>query len=181
MRTAQEQIEESDAMKNHTPTPMTDALINRHIAESEQASKDALTGIHAIRQVMELIEHSRELERDLAAARAEAARLRDALRLAYLHIFAHHDVTKMDRLRLGEACPVCLRDDGTKPELAAIAAALSAPVAAPAERVCRWVVDDDGVWATACGNAFLCDTGTPSENKFKCCPYCGGKIEEVRT
>lgn len=41
--------------------------------------------------------------------------------------------------------------------------------------VCDWIQDYDGVWWTGCGEGQLLD-GTPRENKYKYCPYCGMRI-----
>lgn len=42
---------------------------------------------------------------------------------------------------------------------------------------CSWTWDDDGFYATECGQSFFFDSGTPSENHFNFCPFCGVKIE----
>ena len=48
-----------------------------------------------------------------------------------------------------------------------------------AEReTCEWKEDKDGVWETECGNAFEVTTGTPAENYFEYCPFCGQVILE---
>ncbi len=43
--------------------------------------------------------------------------------------------------------------------------------------VCDWQEEDDlceGFWQTDCGHAFtFTDGGTPAENEFAFCPYCG--------
>lgn len=33
-------------------------------------------------------------------------------------------------------------------------------------------------WETGCGNAFQIASGTPAENGFRFCPYCGKRLEE---
>lgn len=43
---------------------------------------------------------------------------------------------------------------------------------------CEWVQDLDGVWNTDCLHAFEVTTGTPVENEFKYCPFCGKVILE---
>lgn len=52
------------------------------------------------------------------------------------------------------------------------------------EGKCVWSefpeIDDCGNWDTGCGNAFILSEGTPSENEFKFCPYCGREIEESK-
>ena len=35
----------------------------------------------------------------------------------------------------------------------------------------------DGYYETKCGNAFVFFDGTPKENEFVFCPYCGKKIK----
>lgn len=44
-------------------------------------------------------------------------------------------------------------------------------------KTCRWLIDPDNItseiWETACGNTFIFERGTPSENGFNFCPYCG--------
>ena len=45
--------------------------------------------------------------------------------------------------------------------------------------MCKWSVDDDGIWNTDCGNAFFFDSDGPHENGFKFCPYCGKGMDAV--
>ena len=56
--------------------------------------------------------------------------------------------------------------------------------AAPAERSksCLWshADDDTDLWETSCGNAFSIIDGTPEENEFRHCCYCGGVLEKAR-
>ena len=45
---------------------------------------------------------------------------------------------------------------------------------------CEWAEDEDGVWDTGCGNAFVLDPyGTPAEHGMTYCPYCGREISTV--
>lgn len=46
---------------------------------------------------------------------------------------------------------------------------------------CNWEeMDADwNSWETQCGNAFTIMEGTPADNNFKFCPYCGGEINDV--
>ena len=45
---------------------------------------------------------------------------------------------------------------------------------------CRWSEDGDGgPWATQCGNYFEITEGTPDENGFKFCCYCGRKLVQI--
>lgn len=49
------------------------------------------------------------------------------------------------------------------------------------EKECKWkLVDDDTDIAqrykTDCGHEFFFEDGTPEENGFKTCPYCGRKL-----
>lgn len=38
---------------------------------------------------------------------------------------------------------------------------------------CTWTEDGDGVWETACGEAYCFTDGGPRENRSRFCPYCG--------
>jgi hypothetical protein len=47
---------------------------------------------------------------------------------------------------------------------------------------CAWRVEADWLfenerYETSCGEAFVFETGTPKENGFTFCPYCGKRIE----
>ena len=46
---------------------------------------------------------------------------------------------------------------------------------------CVWAQDDwdCDVWATDCGKHFSIIEGTPTENSFRFCCYCGKPIEEA--
>lgn len=44
---------------------------------------------------------------------------------------------------------------------------------------CVWTEDEDGVWHTACGEAFQWQTCGPRENGARFCCYCGGMLEAV--
>lgn len=48
----------------------------------------------------------------------------------------------------------------------------------PTTETCAWVETEDGQWETECMEIFEFNDGTPDENGFKFCPYCGTKIEE---
>jgi len=39
-------------------------------------------------------------------------------------------------------------------------------------------VDSDVTYSTSCDNMFTIMEGTPKDNDFKYCPYCGGKLKE---
>lgn len=46
---------------------------------------------------------------------------------------------------------------------------------------CEWTPDTEyGSYETTCGNAFTFNDGTPADNKFVYCPYCGCKIKEQK-
>jgi hypothetical protein len=45
------------------------------------------------------------------------------------------------------------------------------------EGECTWKDDDDGVWETSCGGAFVFTTDGPTENNMRFCPYCGKRLE----
>lgn len=46
--------------------------------------------------------------------------------------------------------------------------------------ICTWgQADEDGdVWSSDCGHDFQLNDGTPKDNNFKFCPYCGESISE---
>lgn len=45
---------------------------------------------------------------------------------------------------------------------------------------CTWAEDgDDSFYTTDCGHAFEVTNGTPLENDFKFCCFCGNEIEQV--
>lgn len=41
--------------------------------------------------------------------------------------------------------------------------------------VCLWVHESD-LYSTSCGKEFVFDSGTPGENGFKVCPFCGNNL-----
>ena len=43
------------------------------------------------------------------------------------------------------------------------------------QETCEWW-DEDGVWASSCGIAFVFNEGDPAENKFNFCYNCGKPI-----
>lgn len=45
--------------------------------------------------------------------------------------------------------------------------------------MCFWTEDADGNWNTGCGECFVFTEGSPVQNKFSFCPFCGQKIWEV--
>lgn len=46
---------------------------------------------------------------------------------------------------------------------------------------CVWSQDDwdSDVWGTGCGNYFSIIEGTPTENDFRFCCYCGKPVDEA--
>lgn len=53
------------------------------------------------------------------------------------------------------------------------------PITGP---TCKWGKDEDGLYHTECDNIFWLDSGTPAENGWVYCPYCGERLvskEEV--
>lgn len=46
---------------------------------------------------------------------------------------------------------------------------------------CKWKLEDEEVnlYVTGCKEYHLLCEGTPEENKYRYCPYCGKKIKEV--
>lgn len=45
---------------------------------------------------------------------------------------------------------------------------------------CIWQQDEDGFWHTDCGQVHEFMNGSPAENSYVFCPYCGKEIKEVR-
>ena len=43
---------------------------------------------------------------------------------------------------------------------------------------CEWSEDENGIYDTSCGGVFELMSGTPEENNFKCCCYCGGVLKQ---
>jgi hypothetical protein len=43
---------------------------------------------------------------------------------------------------------------------------------------CTWSEDEDGLWWTACKEIHEFFDGTPTENSYKFCPYCGKVLIE---
>jgi hypothetical protein len=46
-------------------------------------------------------------------------------------------------------------------------------------KTCIWAEDAYGNWHTGCNEIHIIIDGTPSENGYVDCPYCGSKIKEV--
>ena len=40
--------------------------------------------------------------------------------------------------------------------------------------------EDEVYWDTSCDNAFQFEDGSPTDNGFKYCPYCGRKLKEEK-
>ena len=61
-------------------------------------------------------------------------------------------------------------------------ASLFAAHARKTPRSCTWTQnddEDDSYWAAACcDHLFMFNDGTPSENGFAFCPYCGRELRE---
>lgn len=49
------------------------------------------------------------------------------------------------------------------------------------EEACEWTLFDEetNAYNTTCGGAFWLNDGSPKDNGFKYCPYCGRKIKVV--
>ena len=45
------------------------------------------------------------------------------------------------------------------------------------QKPCEWAYID-GLWNSKCGNASWFDSGTPEDNGFQYCPYCGLPLEQ---
>ena len=84
---------------------------------------------------------------------AELARVRDALRDCYetLSQGSYHNAPCCEKAKAAL--------DSTSPQ------------------TCAWREDEDGVWETACGEAFSFDYDGPVENKTRYCQYCGKPVD----
>ncbi len=47
------------------------------------------------------------------------------------------------------------------------------------KRICTWSPDDDENWETQCGNYHTFFDGSPLENEYLFCPYCGARLVEI--
>lgn len=48
------------------------------------------------------------------------------------------------------------------------------------ELECKWKLEEEGnLYVTECENRHIAFDGTPEENGYRYCPYCGKKIKEV--
>ena len=56
---------------------------------------------------------------------------------------------------------------------------LTRPAAPDSIATCEWREDADGIWETACGEAWQCTEGTPVENDMKYCHSCGKHLKEM--
>ncbi len=54
--------------------------------------------------------------------------------------------------------------------------ALYAAAEADRRRECQWTPDEDDVYQTSCGHAFMFNTGNPASNGAKFCCYCGAAL-----
>jgi hypothetical protein len=48
---------------------------------------------------------------------------------------------------------------------------------------CTWelpISGDSLIWRSECGESFVFEDGSPKENGFMFCPYCGHEISEIR-
>lgn len=45
---------------------------------------------------------------------------------------------------------------------------------------CTWSEDEDGMWWTDCDQIHVFFDGTPTENSYKFCPYCGKELKEEK-
>jgi len=50
----------------------------------------------------------------------------------------------------------------------------------PGTAHCVWSEDIDGNWETTCKQMFVLDEGTPEDNGFRFCCYCGKALSEKR-
>lgn len=57
---------------------------------------------------------------------------------------------------------------------------LSSAWESPSPLTCTWSEDpDDGSYDTDCGNKHVFIEGTPAENGYRFCPYCGGAMRDA--
>jgi hypothetical protein len=52
----------------------------------------------------------------------------------------------------------------------------------PIKSACTWAPQDSGgsnIWETECGEGFIFEDGSPKENGFLFCPYCGLELCEI--
>lgn len=49
------------------------------------------------------------------------------------------------------------------------------------KNICEWTLEDAdyGTWSTSCDNMIYVANGTPAQNGWLYCPYCGHRIETV--
>ena len=80
-----------------------------------------------------------------------------------------------------ESCDAAHPSDGgrqwyddklVEPAITALRAALAEPDA------CTWYGDEEGTFETTCGHLFQMIDGTPTENRFKHCCFCGKALVE---
>jgi hypothetical protein len=43
-------------------------------------------------------------------------------------------------------------------------------------KVCKWFEDSEGNYESECENMFVFSSGTPKDNHFLYCPYCGNEL-----
>lgn len=46
-------------------------------------------------------------------------------------------------------------------------------------KTCTWRENQDGEWDSTCGRFTAIAEGTPHENEWAWCCYCGGRLREV--
>lgn len=51
----------------------------------------------------------------------------------------------------------------------------------PSSAHCLWQEDNDGVWQTSCEQVHVFIDGTPGQNNYGFCPYCGRPLSEIHT
>jgi len=44
---------------------------------------------------------------------------------------------------------------------------------------CNRTQNEDGNWETGCGQMFVFEAGTPEDNKFEFCCYCGNSLQSL--
>lgn len=55
---------------------------------------------------------------------------------------------------------------------------MSEPRLQATDEHCLWTEDEDGIWSACAHNMFNFEEGSPADNGFIFCPYCGKKLAQ---
>jgi hypothetical protein len=47
------------------------------------------------------------------------------------------------------------------------------------QEFCKWTIYDDEFWEAECDNVHVFFDGTPQQNGYNFCPYCGKKLSQT--